>query len=109
MINAGGNKIAPSAVERPVIAFLGDSEPVHAFGLPGPDGYDEVVVIVSMRSSHRIKELPAVLEQAKLGLGKVHFLAIKSFPLNESGKVDRAKLREMAGAEIARQSSTRPR
>ena len=80
LINAGGNKIAPSAIEQPVMAFLGDSEPVHAFGVPGPNGYDEVVVIVGMRSSHR--------RDAASSYGKTHYPARFSWAFAESTASD---------------------
>ena len=102
VMNVGGNKISPTLVETAVSEFLGTTEPVCAFGMPGSAGFDEVVIIVSAQCSARLKELPDYLEQADLGLGRVHILAIRTFPLNEFGKVDKIKLREMVGAEIAR-------
>lgn len=104
LMNVGGNKIAPSLVEAAVSQHLGTSETVCALGLPGPNGFDEVVVVVGANHAKRIPELPKVVERSNLGLGRVHFLAIKSFPLSEFGKVDRTRLREMVAAEIARQS-----
>ena len=106
LMNVGGNKIAPSAVEAVVSNFLGTAEQVCALGLVGANGFDEVVVVVGADNRRRIGELPGCIERAKLGLGKVHFLAIKTFPLNEFGKVDRIRLRELVATEIARQKKS---
>lgn len=103
VMNVGGNKISPALVEAAVGEFLGTTEPVASFGVPGAGGFDEAVVVVGVKHSARIKELPAFLDQSRLGLGRVHILAVKAFPLNEFGKMDKLKLRDMVIAEIARQ------
>jgi acyl-CoA synthetase (AMP-forming)/AMP-acid ligase II len=103
VMNVGGNKISPALVEAAVSEFLATTEPVASFGMPGPGGFDEAVVVVSAKCTARLKELPAFLDQSRLGLGRVHMLAVKSFPLNEFGKVDKLKLRDMVIAEVARQ------
>ncbi len=109
LMNVGGNKISPASIEDVVNKFLGTTEPVCALGVAGPQGFDEVVVVVSTSQAKRIAELPKLIEGSNLGLGRVHFLAIKTFPLNEFGKVDRTRLREMASAEITRQRQLNPR
>jgi acyl-CoA synthetase (AMP-forming)/AMP-acid ligase II len=102
VMNVGGNKISPALVEAAVGEFLGTTEPVAALGVPGAGGFDEAVVVVNAKFSTKLKDLPAFLDQTNFGLGRVHILAIKSFPLNEFGKVDKLKLRDMVVAEIAR-------
>jgi acyl-CoA synthetase (AMP-forming)/AMP-acid ligase II len=106
-INVGGNKVPCALVEDIVARFLGGTEPVCALGVPGPNGFDEAAVVVSARHAGRLGELPAHVERARLGLGKVHFLALRDFPLGESNKIDRRKLQTMVSAEVSRRRAIR--
>jgi long-chain acyl-CoA synthetase len=106
-INTGGNKVPCALVEDIVARFVGGTEPVCALGLPGPNGFDEAVVVVSARHAGRLGEIPACIERAKLRLGKVRCLAIRDFPLGDSGKIDRRKLQAMVSAEVSRRRLVR--
>jgi acyl-coenzyme A synthetase/AMP-(fatty) acid ligase len=99
-INAGGNKIAPSAVEKLVTRFLGATETVCAFGLPDPNGFDQVYVAIDVRNAHRLKELEAYMNRLNPPLGEVRIMAVNSFPLNDSGKISRNRLREMIASPV---------
>jgi acyl-CoA synthetase (AMP-forming)/AMP-acid ligase II len=103
IMNVGGNEVPCAAVEDIVVRFLGGTEPVCALGLPGPNGFDEAVVVVSARHAGRLGQIPACIARTNLRLGKVRCIAIRNFPLGESGKIDRRKLQTMVSAEISRQ------
>jgi hypothetical protein len=57
---------------------------------------------VGASAEPKLKDLKAHVERSKLGLRHIHVLSVKSFPLNDFGKVDVPKLKEMTVAEIAR-------
>jgi acyl-coenzyme A synthetase/AMP-(fatty) acid ligase len=105
LMNIGGTKVAPSIVEELVTRFLGENEMVSAFGLQGANGFDEVVVAIDARNAPRIEGLRNHINGSNKQLGRVHIMAIEAFPLNESGKVDKIRLRELASAAVARQGS----
>lgn len=105
LMNIGGTKVAPSIVEELVTRFLGENEMVSAFGLQGANGFDEVVVAIDARNAPRIEGLRNHINGSNKQLGRVHIMAIEAFPLNESGKVDKIKIRELASAAVARQGS----
>jgi len=96
LINVGGNKIAPSAIEEFVNCFLGETEMVCAFGLPGPHGFEEVIVAIHPRNMPRLKELGTRIDESHRTWGPVYIMAINDFPLNEYGKIDKSRLREIA-------------
>ncbi len=98
LINVGGSKFAPSAIEDFVNCFLGETEMVCAFGLPGPHGFDEIIVAVHPRNMPRLSGLGTHIKESNMGWGPVYIMAIDDFPLNEFGKVDRNRLREMAAS-----------
>lgn len=109
LINIGGNKFAPSYVEDLVSHFLGPTEMVCAFGLPGPNGFDDVAIAVHARNSERIEALRTFLKETRLPLGRFLILAVTTFPQNEFGKIDRLKLRETAARVLKRPVMTRSR
>jgi len=105
LINIGGTKISPWVVEELATRFLGESEIVSAFGLPGPSGFDEVVLAIDARNKSRIEGLRSYINGSSKRLGRVHIIAIEAFPLNESGKVDKFRLLDLAAATVTRQGS----
>ena len=98
IIDLGGNKISPEAVEAALMTYPGVSF-AAAFGVPNALGIEEVWAAVTGSAAldpnamrdHCARRLPA-------GEAPVRIVQVADIPRLAIGRVDRRKLQEMAKA-----------
>jgi acyl-CoA synthetase (AMP-forming)/AMP-acid ligase II len=96
-LNLGGDKVAPEVIERIVAAFAG-IEQVAVVGVEDELGIEEVRALVVARApwdeqalrQHCARHLPE-------GLVPARFLAVERLPVTEGNKLDRRRLKDLAG------------
>lgn len=93
-MNLGGRKLMPIVIERPALAFPGVVD-CAAFAVPGPSGMDQAWLAIVAEADLHEPGLEGHL--SRLGLPRVALLRVDEIPRNEMGKVDRVRLRELAG------------
>jgi non-ribosomal peptide synthetase component E (peptide arylation enzyme) len=98
VVNQGGKKISTAVVEDIVVKFLGEPVMVSAVGVALPQGFEQIVIVIDEKFSARIPALSAHLKKLSIFRRGVRIFALKEFPLNAAGKIDKKELR----AAIAR-------
>ncbi len=96
VINLGGNKVSPEAVEALLQKFDGIRD-VGVLGIKDANGFDVVCAMVVAASSD--VTLDAVnrflgSKRSNFAVSRLH--AVSAIPHTESGKIDREKLKELA-------------
>lgn len=94
VLNLGGDKISPEAIELILSEFNGVIE-AAAFGIPNEYGNNEIsaaIVTDGSLDEQALKEYCAARIPRPFAPTKVHLVA--SLPHNEMGKLDRSRLRE---------------
>ena len=97
VLNIGGNKIGPEAVEQIVLGFTAVQE-AGAFGVKNEFGIDEVWTAIVASPGideaelhrHCQSRLPAAFVPRR-------FLLVSALPRNANGKLDRRRLSDLAG------------
>jgi len=97
VLNIGGNKIGPEAVEQVVLGFAGVQE-AGAFGVKNEFGIDEVWTAIVASPGFDEAGLHRHC-QSRLAPEFVprRFLPVSALPRNANGKLDRRRLSELAG------------
>jgi acyl-CoA synthetase (AMP-forming)/AMP-acid ligase II len=97
-INAGGVKVSPEIVEQAILPFEGIAE-CAAFGAPDAIGAEQIWLAIVANKDLDFEELRKHCT-AKLGVrAPRQFLTLAALPRNETGKVLRAELVELAAAK----------
>jgi hypothetical protein len=84
-----------------VALFIGAHGSAHVFGLPTPNGYDEVVVAVESMHSAKVKQLKEFLKRFHVSDMDCRVVLVRQLPLNEFGKVDLTALQRIASQSPA--------
>jgi acyl-coenzyme A synthetase/AMP-(fatty) acid ligase len=102
IMNLGGLKIAPSALEAWVLrhATVGD---IGVCMLPNPEGVDEICVAVA-DPAHGDAELLARVTDAfrHNQVGRFHIVKVGRVPRNANGKIERNRLKEIVARTLQR-------
>jgi acyl-coenzyme A synthetase/AMP-(fatty) acid ligase len=95
VLNLGGDKVSPEAIEATLSQFPGIAE-AAATAVPNALGNNEVCALVVAREKIDEQKLRAYCD-ARIGrpLAPVKFLFVDTLPRNENGKLDRRRLSEM--------------
>jgi acyl-coenzyme A synthetase/AMP-(fatty) acid ligase len=92
VLNLGGDKIRPQAIEDVLTAFEGVSQ-AAAFTMPNPIGIDEVCALIVPTA--RI-DMAALLAHCRSNLPNLcvpaRFHSVERLPRNENGKIERRRL-----------------
>jgi acyl-CoA synthetase (AMP-forming)/AMP-acid ligase II len=106
MIIRGGENIAPSAVEAAVAALPAVAE-VAVFGVPHADLGEEVMAVVVARDAITVQDLRDQLKGklASFSIPTRWHLRTQPLPTNQTGKVDKKAVKQMALGEIQDASS----
>jgi acyl-CoA synthetase (AMP-forming)/AMP-acid ligase II len=106
VLNIGGDKVSPEAVEAAVGAFPGIAE-VAVTSLPNAVGNHEIVAVVVGNGEIDVEALGRHCA-ARLSPQFVpaHFAVTDSLPRNDMGKIDRAQLVERLRASLVGQPSS---
>ena len=99
VINLGGEKVKPEAIEEVVLSFEGIGQ-AAAFGTTDAMGIEEL----RRRRPHgleRGRRARALRSQAAARADPTRFVVVKELPLNAIGKVDRRRLAEIAKAKAS--------
>ena len=100
LINTGGVKIAPTLVERALLAQAGVAE-ACVFGLPDEHWGQAVVAAIVPRDPADLPDQESLRAAVRAGIGRaavpkqVHYL--DKLPLRGPGKIDKAALRALFG------------
>lgn len=96
-LNLGGNKIAPSEIEKYARKHPSVRE-VAAFRVRGAAGIDEIGLAVVLSDPDAAKELPAVVAAQMVREYDFHIVPLDSIPLTPQGKTDRRGLTALVEA-----------
>ena len=100
VINLGGVKIDPTAIERLVDEFAGVSGAV-AFGWQDFKGVERLAIAIDKALKPNLKLLEREIAKRYKYSSKVELLTLSELPRNEAGKVLRAQLAELARSRFA--------
>lgn len=96
VLNLGGAKIQPQLVEDALAAFAGVGE-AAVVDVPNELGVDELWALIVPRGAFDVEALRAHCRQKLSAVFcPVRFLTVKALPRNANGKLDRARLKELA-------------
>jgi acyl-CoA synthetase (AMP-forming)/AMP-acid ligase II len=100
LIIRGGENIAPTAVERALVAIPGVTE-AAVFGVPHPDLGEEVMAVVVVESGQTPEELQQQLRTslASFAVPSRWRVQKEPLPVNDAGKVDKRAVVAQALAE----------
>ncbi|QCK86677.1 acyl--CoA ligase [Phreatobacter aquaticus] len=96
LINAGGLKVAPDRVEE-LVAGRRDIADAAAFAVRGAGGFDQIWLAIVQRQPVQPDELIAFCRRRSETLAPVRIVVVDAIPRNAMGKVERAKLKALAG------------
>ena len=104
LIIRGGVNISPAAIENVLYQHPAVAE-CAVVGIPHPHYGESVAAAVRLREGHEFKQVRAdLIELCKVDLGEVrqpsHIVRIEEFPHSSSGKIQKAKLRELVVDQI---------
>lgn len=100
VLNLGGEKIAPEAIEEVVVSC--NAMPAGAAVVITKDGFDEIwVAIESEKPLDRERLHQFCHENLPARFVPKRFVAVPCLPRNAMGKLDRAQLRQMLEGEVA--------
>jgi acyl-CoA synthetase (AMP-forming)/AMP-acid ligase II len=101
VLNLGGEKIAPEAIEE-AVAACGSAIPAGAAVVTNSSGLDEIwVAIESQKPIDRERLHEYCRENLPDKFVPKRFITVACLPRNAMGKLDRARLRQMLEAEAA--------
>jgi len=95
VINKGGTKVSPQAIEAVVLAFPGVTE-VAAFGAPDADGIMQIWTAIVLRDPIDRDRLRALCKTSLGYAAPIGFIELPALPRTESGKVRREELVKIA-------------
>jgi acyl-coenzyme A synthetase/AMP-(fatty) acid ligase len=102
-INAGGVKVSPQVIEEAAVSFEGIAE-CAAFAAPDAIGMEQIWLAVVAQQEIDIEKLRKHCTE-KLGARvPLHVLTVAELPRNETGKVLRSELVEIAAAQARRRT-----
>jgi acyl-coenzyme A synthetase/AMP-(fatty) acid ligase len=93
VINVMGHKMAPDPIERDLQERLA-VDAVCLLSLPGPDGCDDVHVVIESRRDITHAELEQLAQGPLRQFGRLHFRVVAALPRNAMGKVQRLLVRQ---------------
>lgn len=96
LINTGGNKISPAAIEERLSHIRGISR-VAAVGIRNESGFDSVGIAICRRPEEPISEIRKAVSRRLNLASDPRIIEVDQLPLNDSGKIDRARLRSLFG------------
>ena len=94
VINVMGHKVAPEPIERDLQERLA-ADAVCVLSLPGPDGCDDVHVVIESRRDIAHAELERLAQGPLRQFGRLHFRVVAALPRNAMGKVQRLVVRQL--------------
>jgi acyl-coenzyme A synthetase/AMP-(fatty) acid ligase len=104
VLNLGGDKISPEAIELILTQFSGVIESA-AFSAPNAYGNNEIRALIVSREKLDDGLLRAHCEaRAPRGFAPVQYYFVDSLPHNEMGKIDRRRVRELVDRMTAQTS-----
>jgi acyl-coenzyme A synthetase/AMP-(fatty) acid ligase len=96
VLNLGGDKMQPEAVEEVIAAFK-PVDQAAVFGMPNSLGVDELWALIVPNSPLNEKALRTHCEQGlPPSFWPVRFVTVDRLPRNENGKIERHRLRDCA-------------
>ena len=100
LLNIGGNKYAPQALEEVALACAGIRD-AAVFSVPDGLGVETPWIAVVRGDDHKPGELVGKLKARWPQLGELQVVTTAAIPRNQMGKIDRLKLREQGIAMVA--------
>ena len=102
VLNLGGDKVSPEAIELVLTQFQGVAE-AAVIALPNEYGNNELCAVVVSRDKFDEGALRTHCE-AKIprAFAPVRYISLDNLPHNEMGKLDRARVQEMARVALDR-------
>lgn len=104
IMNFGGVKIAPDAIEELLLACPGVKE-AAVFSISSDVGVDELWLAISPSAHYADRELRLRYHARFPDYPMPHLALIKTIPRNSMGKVQSAQLREMVKAQLSRHAT----
>jgi acyl-coenzyme A synthetase/AMP-(fatty) acid ligase len=96
LINVGGNKLAPSSIERRVLEIEGVSE-AAAFGIPTGSGIDDIGIAVVTVDGAEPGPVETALAYAFGSLFRFQVFLVDALPTTKAGKLNRQELTRTLG------------
>ncbi len=101
LLNIGGTKIAPSAIEARVLRHVTAGD-IGVCTLRNPEGIEEICVAVANPAHGDAELLARVTEVFRNDyIGRFFVVTLPHIPRNANGKIERHRLKEMAAATVA--------
>ena len=94
-INKGGMKLSSSIIDQ-CLAGVSGVQDAAVCSIPGSGGTDEIVALVIAVQPVALATLNAALKAAKIEATLDHVQMVDKIPRNETGKVNREELRQLA-------------
>jgi len=100
VLNVGGFKMSPNAIEDLIMRGVGGLRDVAVTSVTNGSGVEELCVAVVPVAADERRDLTALVGQCIGSLGRFFLLPMRELPLTESGKVRRSVLKEMFASKI---------
>jgi acyl-coenzyme A synthetase/AMP-(fatty) acid ligase len=93
LINAGGNKLSPTAIEQTLVKTPGIAA-VAVVGLRNSTGFDDVGVVICSPQPRNLDILALEFERSLKFPCKIRVVQVPALPKTPAGKLDRIRLRQ---------------
>ncbi|MBC8036176.1 MAG: AMP-binding protein, partial [Rhizobiales bacterium] len=94
LINTGGNKISPTAVEEQLSSIRGIAN-LAAVGVRNESGFDTIGIAICRKPEVPLSEIRKEIARRLNFAGDTLVVDVERLPLNSSGKIDRVRLRAL--------------
>ena len=94
-LNMGGNKITAQRLKELLVEKAQITEPLEVVGLTSDYGFDRAVILI-ISTPEKVEEFTQRITKSKVMKSEFQVIVVNRFPENAFGKLDTARIREVA-------------